>query len=336
MDFSTSNLILNIVIFLAGTYALIKGSDIFIDSAAAFARAWNVSELVIGLTLVSIGTSLPELATSVYAAFIKDSGFILGNINGSIITNITLILGVSALIAGKLNFNDKLLKRDAVIMNLVFIATGALFYFQHVKCPSEESVHGIDWKTGIFFLAGAVAYCYYLFRNPEIVEEECHAEPCQKPAELKRVLFVEFLFLIMGFVMIFFGSKAMVDTVVWGANRLHIDSMFISATIVAFGTSVPELAVSVAGTLKGRHDIAIGNIIGSCIFNILMIFGVTSIISPLCITTRDTLLTLPMIIATGLLLLVLMFRGRSLTRADGAILLTGYIAFLAYNMRSFF
>ena len=123
MDFVCDNLWLNILIFLVGTWILIKGSDMFVDSASAIARKWHVSELAIGLTLVSIGTSLPELATSLYAAFQQDSDFIIGNIAGSNVTNISLILGATLLCGGSLAFPRHLLKRDVLFMHYVFLLT---------------------------------------------------------------------------------------------------------------------------------------------------------------------------------------------------------------------
>lgn len=337
IEFHVENLLLNLIIFAAGTYVLIKGSDLFIESSSEIARFWRVSELVIGLTLVSIGTSLPELATSVYAQITRESDFVIGNIAGSITTNITLVLGAAALIGGRMAFSKSLLKRDAVIMNGIFLATAAMFFLFKVeaKNPADGLVYGINRVCGAILFIGMIVYIVYLmkFSGENDQEVEPRADGRERTTGL---LFREFGILAVGLVMIVAGSKAMVDTVVWGAEKCNISSMIISATIVAFGTSIPELAVTIAGVVKKKNDLAIGNIIGSCTFNILMIFGVCGVIGPLGINsgTAGVVNTL-LIIPVGLAMMLFMATGRqAITRFGGAVLFTMYLIFIGYNVFS--
>ena len=329
IPFCTPNVFLNIAIFLVGSYILIKGSDIFVDSAAAIARSWHVSELVIGLTLVSIGTSIPELATSIIAQLSHDSDFVIGNVAGSNVTNISLILGAALAVGGTMPFQRSLMKRDTLFMNALFIVTIVMFYITPQVAGKNGPVYGLDWIGGIILLIGAGIYSYALFKTTPPEEEEGAAT--EKISQLK-----EFALLIVSLLMVASGSKAMVDTVQWGAEALGISTVIISATIVAFGTSVPELAVTITGVLKKKADMAIGNIVGSCIFNILLIFGAAAVINPLGINSGlPGWITLLGMIPVGLLLLAFMLIGykkQVLPRWTGFIFLALYAGFLTFNV----
>lgn len=329
IPFCTANVFLNIAIFLAGSYILIKGSDIFVDSAAAIARSWHVSELVIGLTLVSIGTSIPELATSIIAQIRADSDFVIGNVAGSNVTNISLILGAALAIGGTMPFQKSLLKRDTLFMNILFIVTIIMFYITPQVAGKNGPVYGLDWIGGIILLIGAGIYSYALFKTTPPEEEEGASD--EKISQLK-----EFALLIVSLLMVAGGSKAMVDTVQWGAEALGISTVIISATIVAFGTSVPELAVTITGVLKKKADMAIGNIIGSCIFNILLIFGAAAVIHPLGINSGlPGWVTLIAMVPVGLLLIGFMlirYKKQELPRWSGFVFLALYAGFLTFNV----
>lgn len=331
MEFHSPYLIVNIFLFAVGLVVLIKGSGIFIDSASEIARIWKVSELVIGLTLVSIGTALPELAASIYAAACDHSDFVVGNVVGSIYTNITIVLGLAVVIGGSVSFHAKLLRRDAVIMNALFIGAGLCFFLTRVKGLGGNPVPGMNKICGLILLLCAGAYCYYLIRHPEELKEELPEG--HQPGQLPANPLPDFIWLILGMIMVVSGSKAMVDNAVWGAEQLNIDTMIISATVVAFGTSLPELAVTLAGVFKGRHDIAVGNIIGSCIFNIMLIFGSTSLIGTLGVNSEKGCANLMFMVGCGLLLFLFMAMGTMLRRWQGVILVAAYCVFLWFNFR---
>lgn len=336
VSFVTDLFFVNLLIFIIGSCILIKGSDLFVDAAAAIARYWHVSELVIGLTLVSIGTSIPELATSAFAQMTNgDSDFVIGNVAGSNVTNITLILGVALALGGTMSFSKQLFTRDVAFMNGLFLVTVLLFLAGPSVTAQTGSgtVPGLHWIFGLLFLAGTFVYSWLLFKAPDGSQPE-DDDTDAAPGSVSLVR--EFAILICGLVMIAAGSKAMVDTVQWGAAQLGISTLIISATIVAFGTSVPELAVTVAGILKKKADMAIGNIVGSCTFNILLIFGAAAVIRPLGINSgAGGITTLVLMIPSGLLLLLFMGLGRktmTIGRLAGFIFLLLYAGFLGFNV----
>ena len=324
------DILVNILIFIAGTAVLVKGSDWFIDAASNLARRWGVSEIVIGLTLVSIGTSLPELASSCYAAIQGEGDFIIGNIVGSNVTNVSLILAIGIIGMGCMPFERKVLTRDGVFMLIVYLICAGLFALP-LK-TGDTALHGIDFRGGILLLVLAACYLFTLFRQKETGAESESADPARE----KGSVLADLALLALGIVMITAGSKGMVDPAVWGAHQLGISVLVISSTIVAFGTSVPELAVTLAGVIKKRHEIALGNILGSNIFNILLIFGVTSCITTLPLDTAGIgLLNLGFMGATGLLLILFLAAGKTrLTRVQGVILLLTYLAFMICNVRA--
>ena len=324
------DLTVNILIFIAGTAVLVKGSDLFIDSAANIARRWGVSELVIGLTLVSIGTSLPELASSTYASIRGEGSFIIGNIVGSNITNISLILAIGIIGMGKMPFEKRVLVRDATVMIFVTVVCDLLFRLPLRGTPQGGPAHGINYIGGIILLVLCVLYMTILFRESRTQPES----GTEKPEETGgRSTVLELILLAVSGAMISIGSKGMVDPVVWGAQRLGVSMLVISSTIVAFGTSVPELAVTLAGIIKKRHDIALGNIIGSNIFNILLIFGVTSCISPLPLDGQFIgSFNRIMLLLTAAALVLFMTVGKGhLKRLHGFALLILYVLFMAAN-----
>ena len=324
------DLTVNILIFVIGTAILVKGSDLFVDAAANVARSWGVSELVIGLTLVSIGTSLPELASSVYAAFQGQGDFIIGNIVGSNVTNISLILAIGLIGIGLMPFERKVLTRDGFFMMLVYLVCAILFAVP-LRRTSEQVMRGIDFRGGIILLLLCAGYLFLLFRQTRGPEPDA-----DDPNVRKRSVWLDLVILVLGIAMITAGSKGMVDPAVWGAQQLGISMLVISSTIVAFGTSVPELAVTITGIVKKRNDIALGNILGSNIFNILLIFGVTSCITPLPLNLRGVgIFNLSAMGTTGILLILFMLTGKgALKRSHGFTMLLLYIVFMLYNCRA--
>ncbi len=331
MDLCTSSIWLNLLIFAAGLWVLIKGSDIFIDAAADAARHYHVSELAIGLTLVSIGTSLPELASSVYAAFCNQPEFIVGNIAGSITTNITLILGAAVLPGGGMVFPKKLFARDGLFMMLVFVFTAVMTCVCRVSDPAGHAVPGINRFCGAMLFAAAIGYCVHLLKSSRTAAPPPDGQADRQQTEEKNIAMCCFM-VITGLGMVLLGSKMLLDTVVWGARAMKVSTMMISATIVAFGTSIPELAVTVAGVVKKRHELAVGNIIGSCTFNILMIFGVCALVRPLAIAGYQGAVNLGIMLLSGIVLLLCMRKGK-LKRVHGIFLLAVYLVFLLYNCR---
>ena len=324
MTFATDQLAINIFILLIGLFLLLKGSDWFVEAASFMARKFDVSEIVIGLTLVSIGTSLPELGTNVYASFYNEGDIALGNVVGSNITNIALVLGLAALLHGKLPVPKSLVKRDSLFMLAIFIIFYLLALFSFDNTPFLFSRLDGSILTVLF-----CTYIYFIFKHKDMMKDAI--EEAEEEHKIKSLSYATLLF-SCGLIMIFAGSKMAVDTVVITAETFQIPKAIISATIIAFGTSVPELAVTLTSIVKKKNDLALGNIIGSGIFNIVLVMGVAAIISPITVSSDMINILIPLMIFLGILLILFMRTGYRLVRLEGIILLLIYISFIGYNI----
>ncbi len=327
--YNTVPTILNIIFFIIGLIILIKGSDFFIDSAVFFARKAKVSETIIGLTLVSMGTSLPELATNINATIKGRTAIAIGNITGSNITNIGLIIGICALILGSLPINKKILYRDTPIMIFFTMLLLIFSYF------FDKNVFAINRIEAIIFVVLMILYIWYLFRfNKENLE---HTEETGKI----KSIFWGILFFILGLAGVIFGSDVMIDNILIVAKRLNIKDGVIGATVVAIGTSLPELAVSFIAAIKKKTDLSIGNIVGSNIFNILFIIGISGIIRDITIVNADGTIdklmlffTLPLTMAIAVLFFLFSLIGQKIGRIKGLIILLIFIGFIVFNYMS--
>ncbi len=326
----------NIMIFVVGLIILIKGADWFIEAASFIAKKAHVPDIVIGLTLVSIGTSLPELATNIYAVINDNTRIAVGNAIGSNITNIALVLGIGAIIMRHIGVAKKLFKRDCMFMFFVTILIAIVPWFS----TGENSLHLITRTSGIFLTLLTVIYIIYLLKskgdhqeiNNAIQETDNNNQSEDHHDETFKNISHAVIFFIIGLLLTIYGAKLLVDSVVTVSKQFKLNEEIISATIVAFGTSVPELAVTISGAVKGKKDIALGNIIGSNIFNIILILGVTSMIKPLTVTNSMLFIVMPIMVVLSIILLIFMRLQWELKRWHGVILLLIYIAYIAYNV----
>jgi cation:H+ antiporter len=307
-----------IAALLAGLVILVWSADRFVLGAAASARLLGISPLVIGLTIVSLGTSAPEMFVSTMAALDGAGGLAVGNAIGSNIANIALVLGVTALVAA-IPIQKKLIKKEIPLLLLVTIIAGLVL-----------ADLALDLFDALILIAALVVAIYLLFQQSSdsgeaIIDEDEQAEIDAMPA--KKAIF----WLIVGLAALLISSKMLV----WGATSIAqafgISDLVIGLTIVAIGTSLPELAASVTSALKGHHDIAIGNIIGSNIFNLLAVLPIPGLIAPLVIESavieRDYMVMLGLTI--GLVLIIgLSFRRGAIPRFTGVILLASYVAYM--------
>ena len=262
-------LLINLALLLIGFVFLIKGADIFVDGASDTARKFRVPKMLIGLTIVSFGTSAPEFAVSIQSILSGKGDILLGNVVGSNILNILLILGISSLV-GTLRVNTATVKKEIPVLVLITLAFAALL---------SDNIFGLaenvfTRQDGIVLLLFFCIFIYYLIgmaRKKDTNEEENKDE---KPVKLVKAL----LMIVIGLFGIVLGS----DFVVKGASEIAaafgVSQRIISLTIVALGTSLPELVTSVIATKKGEYDIAIGNIVGSNIFNIGIVAGLPAAI----------------------------------------------------------
>jgi cation:H+ antiporter len=268
--------------------------------------------------LVSIGTSLPELATVVYASATGEGGIAFGDIVGANITNITMVLGLGAVLVGKIPIPKTMIRRDSLILVGVF---GIFFLLCQFGGGAHKSLSRFDGAILLFIF---VAYVIFLLATEKSDGEE------EENVKFKS-MFTAFTFFLLGLLMVFIGAKFMVDNVVWIAESFNVPKALIAATIVALGTTVPELAVTITGVMKKQHAIALGNILGSCIINIVMILGVASLIRPLGINS-EMIFSIILLFILGILLTVAMFTGSRLTRKEGAVFLSLYLLFWGYNI----
>ncbi|MGJ3231491.1 MAG: calcium/sodium antiporter [Oceanicaulis sp.] len=304
----------DILFLIVGLLVLIAGGDLLVRGAVAVAERLGVSPLVIGLTLVGFGTSTPELVASVQAALAGSPGIAFGNIVGSNIANILLIVGVSAMIFPVL-VTDAALKRDGAIM----IAVALLF-------AAVSSVTDLGRLAGLGFLALLGAYVFLAFRTEGGVAAagEAAAPSAAPGAPIWRSLLVA----LGGLALVVGGGYVLVTGAVGLAREFGLSETVIGLTIVAVGTSMPEFITSLTAAIKRQGDVAFGNIVGSNIYNILGIGGVTALVSPGAVPDQIVGFDNLVMIAASLLLVGLAWTRRRVSRWEGGLLLAGYVAYL--------
>lgn len=305
------NFVLQIVFLALGFFLLVKGADWFVDGASGLARKLGIPQLVIGLTIVAMGTSLPEAAVSISAALRGNAEITIGNIVGSNILNILIILGVTALIA-TLKVADSTVRYEIPFM---IVATFVLLWLGYTGGQ-------VTWLEGVILWVLFLLYLRYLYMMAKKGKEE--------EREVEQLSTAKIIGLILaGVVMIVAGSNFAVEGASNLAKALGISQRFIGLTIVALGTSLPELVTSVSAARKHNADIAIGNIVGSNIFNILFIVGTTALITPVTFDSGfvvDTLIAA----AVGILLFVCVARTKELRKKAGIVMLLAYILYFLY------
>ena len=305
------NFVLQIVFLALGFFLLVKGADWFVDGASGLARKLGIPQLVIGLTIVAMGTSLPEAAVSISAALRGNAEITIGNIVGSNILNILIILGVTALIA-TLKVADSTVRYEIPFM---IVVTFVLLWLGYTGGQ-------VTWLEGVILWVLFLLYLRYLYMMAKKGKEE--------DREVEQLSTAKIIGLILaGVVMIVAGSNFAVEGASNLAKALGISQRFIGLTIVALGTSLPELVTSVSAARKHNADIAIGNIVGSNIFNILFIVGTTALITPVTFASGfvvDTLIAA----AVGILLFVCVARTKELRKKAGIVMLLAYILYFLY------
>ncbi len=306
--------VFNLVLIVAGFYMLIKGADIFVDGASKIATKFNIPQMVIGLTIVAFGTSLPEAAVSIKAALSNNAGITVGNVVGSNILNILLILGVSACIASlPIKKNTFAIEIPWVIVTTVVLLVMGI------------NGNVISFVDGIILCGLMAVFMIYLVKQAKNGEADDETELTEKDTMIKLLLLVA-----IGIVCIVIGSNVTVDAASYVAEKCGMSSRLIGLTIVAFGTSLPELVTSATAAKRGKVDIAIGNIVGSNIFNILFVVGISALITPVAFAAEFVKDTVVAIAAAVLLFVCVLNKKRELNRAGGIVMLICYAAYFAY------
>ncbi len=316
---------MNILLFLAGLAGLIAGAELLVRGASKLALSFGISPLVVGLTIVAFGTSSPEVAVSVGAALDGQTDLALGNVVGSNIFNVLFILGVSALIT-PLVVNIQLIRQEVPIM------IGASIILLLVCLDGR-----IGLMDGLLLCGLMVAYTAFLIiqsrRESQAAKDEYAAEvrPAGSGAWDSR-LPVQLLLIVVGLGFLVAGSEALVTASIAFAKALGVSDLVIGLTIVAAGTSMPEVATSIMAAIKGERDIAVGNVVGSNTFNILGCLGLASVVSPDGLGVPSSLLALDMwvMLATALACLPVFLTGREIARWEGGVFLAYYAAYVAW------
>ena len=302
-----------VVFLLLGIVFLLVGGDLLVKSSAALASKLNVSPFLIGITVVSFGTSAPELLVSLNAALQGSAGIAIGNVIGSNIANIALVLGLTILIR-PINVESKRYLFSWMIM----LVSSVMFY--------GFSMDGIiDPIDGLFFISGLILFISLSirYRHSSIDEEEIDEGMNSRMIPL---------YFILGAAGLYFGSEFLVANSVIIAKYFGLSEFVIGITIVALGTSLPELVTSVIAILKGQSSISIGNLIGSNIFNVFAVLGITSLVRPLGADTNLLISDLPIMLGVTLLLGLFLFISRKLRRIEGVLLISIYLIYVAFSI----
>ncbi|MFH1451918.1 MAG: calcium/sodium antiporter [archaeon] len=315
-------MVMEYILFIIGIYLLVNCADFIVDSSSSLARKLGVSTLIIGMTIVAFGTTLPELIVNLFSIINGSSEVAFGNITGSFIANILLILGITA-IFGVVRI------RVSTVWHLIPFALMSVFLLFLLVNKSLFGI-GVDFLyriDGLILLSFLVIYLYFIFQS--IKHEKGDESILLKIRDLSNLKI--YLKLFLGFIGIIVGGRLVVNGAIFVASQLGVSEFLISATIIAVGTSLPELSVCIRALMKNKIDLAVGDIIGSNIFNILWVLGIVPVIKPLRIPTFINFDIAVMFFA-ALIIFIFMFTGprHELRRRDGFILVILYLLYIIY------
>ena len=315
---------MSFVILIIGFFFLIKGADLFVDGAASIARKFNIPSMVIGLTIVAMGTSAPEAAVSITSSLAGQNDMSVANVVGSNFFNILMVLGVSAIIA-KLPVQKNTIKKDTPFLLIVSVLL-LIFAF-------DKNISRIE---GIIFL---VIFVYFLYttvksaKNTEgstsLSDNEIAVSDNDIPTDTP--MFKTIILSLIGIAGIIFGGDMVVDSATSIATMFGMSANLVGLTIVAVGTSLPEFVTSIVAIKKGETEIAIGNVIGSNVFNILLVLGLATAIFPIAISTF-ALIDIIFMVAITILLYLFMKKDNCLVKKHGFIFIILYIAYMTFNI----
>lgn len=318
-------IVLQIFLLALGFTMLIKGADFFVDGSSGIASRFGIPQLVVGLTIVAMGTSAPEAAVSISAALKGNAGITIGNVAGSNILNILIILGLTAFLTKKLvPVASSTIKYE---MPFMIVITLILLWMGYAGNEISRLEGAGLW---VVFLS----YLFYLLKmakkGDDKNQKDDKGETLERGGDKKeKSMAMLLLFTVAGLALIVTGSSVTVDAATAIARIIGLSERFIGLTIVALGTSLPELFTSVSAARKGSADIAIGNIVGSNIFNILFVVGTSALIIPVVFESKF-IVDFIVAVAACVLLWIFSFSGKSLNRVEGGVLLLGYLGYFIY------
>ena len=307
-------MIIAVLLLIAGLALLVWGADLMVGGASRLAESLGIPKLIVGLTVIAFGTSAPELAISLQSAFSGYSGILVGNVIGSNISNILLILGIAAVLV-PVQVRAKIIRVDVPVM----IVCGLLFFLISLN----GSIGFFDSALLVIVLS---VYLYVLAKEARYTM----ANNKEKRPVVNKLK--EFIFLVAGLAMLVYGANLMVENAVEIAVYLGMSELIIGLTIVAVGTSLPEVAAALAAVWRSEPDIVVGNVLGSNIFNILIVLGVTGLIFPdaIQIETQALWFDMPIMLVTFFACLPIFFTGYSISRWEGVLFLFYYVAYILF------
>lgn len=320
-------IVTNCFILIVGFVALIKGADYFVEGSAAIARFFKVPGVIIGLTIVAMGTSAPELAVSVSAGLSGSNAIAVSNVVGSNIFNLLVVLGICAVMK-PLPVDSGIKKRDCPIMLVVTLLVGILSgnFVLAGKC---SDIHNVDAAAGELYrwngLILIAIFILYLLYTVRVAMKNRTEEDESEPVSLGKSI----LFIVFGLIAIIIGGQLVVNSARVLALAWGMSETLVGLTIVAIGTSLPELVTSVVASSKGENGMAIGNVVGSNLFNLLLILGVSSSLHPIRITMAS-FVDLGILLGVSLIAYAFVCSGKKINRLEGAVMVAIYIGYTAY------
>ncbi len=310
----------DIAFLVAGLLVLTFGGDFALRGAVGLAKKLNVSTAMIGLTVVGFGTSAPELMVTLSAALTDRPDLAIGNVVGSNIANILLILGVGGIIT-TMTCSAGVVKRDVTATLVAIILLVGL------------SLYGtIERWHGALMLAALIAYIFWSYDmdKKDMASAELHEREAEETENVPETTFAIGIALLLGLIGLVGGAHLLVDGATNIARAFGVPEAIIGLTLVAIGTSLPELAATIVAAVRGHSDVAIGNVLGSCLFNILSILGITAMVVPLTIAPEIQRIDIWVMLGATAVLVVMLWRSQCLRRIESAILLLGYIAYMVF------
>lgn len=309
-------------IFLAlGFILLVKGSDFLVDGASNIARHFGISQLIVGLTIVAFGTSTPELIVNLISSSTSNTDLAISNVLGSNLFNTLIILGITSLIA-PIGVQKSTVKKE-IPMN--FLVTLVLLVLVNDLILNQGN-NLLSLGDGLILLLFFVIFFYYVFENAK----DQNLENNKSKDQNNSLKIKDFIFVVLGIFMLYLGGDWIVSNAVKISESFGISQKIIGLTILATGTSLPELVTSITALRKGNNDIAVGNVVGSNIFNILLVLSASTTITPIPFNPGDNITILVLLISTVLLWLFLR-KDHKLTKGEGLILLLIYISYMSYE-----
>jgi cation:H+ antiporter len=315
---------MSILLFILGLVFLVAGAEALVKGASRLAGAVGISPLVIGLTVVAFGTSAPEMAVSAMASLDGQADLAMGNVVGSNIFNVLFILGISALVT-PLAVSKQLIRLDVPLMIAVSLILVVFAWDGGIQF----------WESALLFL-GIVIYTVFQVRESRRETAEARQEGDEPIVTSAGFFVTNIAFIIGGLGLLVLGSQWLVDASIQFATYIGVSERVIGLTIVAAGTSLPELATSVMASIRGERDIAVGNVVGSNVFNILAVLGLSGMLSPngLTVSAGTMALDIPVMVATAIICFPLFFTGFKISRLEGAFFVLCYVAYTTYLVMS--